>query len=297
MSPKFTHSVYKIQIDEDYPLTGAQELRLIQFTHPILAVDQDADFKSEINYQITGGNEMKYFQIDKKTGELYLTKELDREMLETDKFYLDIVAWQTNNDLKEDTAAIEITVMDINDNKPEFDVEKYNMTVIENLPAGFRIMQFTAQDKDQPDNARFHYTLEDPSGAFILKPDGSLVLDKPEHFDREKHENIIVRVLAVEDSPSVLSDTTPSSVEVEIHLLDFNDNSPTFVPNNVYEFVVPKTAALGDLVGKVTASDVDQGSNAFISYSIKNQTEPLPIRLDQTTGQIFLTDIYAQADK
>ena len=63
MSPKFTHSVYKIQIDEDFPITGEQELRLIQFTHPVLAVDQDAAVKSEINYQITGGNEIfsKYY--------------------------------------------------------------------------------------------------------------------------------------------------------------------------------------------------------------------------------------------
>ena len=41
---------------------------------------------------------------------------------------------------------------------------------------------------------------------------------------REKSENIVVRVLAVEDTPSVLEDKEPNSVEVEIHLLDYNDN-------------------------------------------------------------------------
>ena len=40
-----------------------------------------------------------------------------------------------------------------------------------------------------------------------------------------------MRVLAVEDSPSVLGDDLPSSVKVEIHLLDTNDNSPVFIPS------------------------------------------------------------------
>lgn len=42
---------------------------------------------------------------------------------------------------------------------------------------------------------------------------------------------MVVRVLAVEDSPSVLGDDLPSSVKVEIHLLDTNDNSPVFIPS------------------------------------------------------------------
>ena len=78
------------------------------------------------------------------------------------------------------------------------------MTVIENLLVGFRIMQFAAVDKDSGDNAQFVYKLEDPSQAFGLEGDGNLVLQKPELFDRERMEKVVVRVLAVECQPSVL---------------------------------------------------------------------------------------------
>ena len=153
-------------------------------------------------------------------------------------------------------------------------------------------MQFTARDRDAGENAEFRYRLEDPSGAFLLQADGSLILENPRLFDREKDENIIVRVLAVEKVPTILSDSSPSSVEVEIHLLDYNDNSPVFLPSNAYEFKVSGQAGVGERVGKVQASDVDQGKNAFIKYAIKNQTQNLPVRLDATTGEIFLTQLY-----
>ena len=174
---------------------------------------------------------MQYFRVDPDTAEIFLTKTLDLETLDGDKFSLELTARQKNSELKTATASLEIEVIDVNDNKPEFEVEQYNMTVIENLPVGFRIMQFTALDRDRGENAKFHYILEDPSKAFGLEADGSLVLSRPELFDRERMERVVVRVVAIEDTPSVLEDDTPSSVKVEIHLLDTNDNSPKFIPS------------------------------------------------------------------
>ena len=139
-----------------------------------------------LEYRITAGNQMMYFHIDKTTGQIYLTKQIDLEELDTNKFMLEITAWQVDNELRAGTSAVEFEILDINDNKPTFDVEKYNMTVIENLPAGFKIMQFAAEDKDKDEqNRQFSYKLEDPSGAFALLDDGSLVLDQPQHFDRQ----------------------------------------------------------------------------------------------------------------
>jgi len=40
-------------------------------------------------------------------------------------------------------------------------------------------------------------------------------------------------------------------VNVTVTLLDANDNNPTFVPSNLYEFSVRSDANIGDIVGKV----------------------------------------------
>ena len=44
---------------------------------------------------------------------------------------------------------VEVDVEDINDNIPLFEVEQYNMTVVENLPRNFEIMTFVARDADE----------------------------------------------------------------------------------------------------------------------------------------------------
>ena len=297
MGPKFSQSLYSIQVREDPPSRGTTGPRRLDFSPALAAEDQDAVTKSPLRYRISAGNDLQYFNIDRDTGHIFLVKEVDREALDNDKFVLEVTAWQTDNELKSARAAVEIGVLDINDNKPEFEVERYNMTVIENLPAGFRIMQFTAQDHDLPENAAFSYKLDDPSGAFDLEQDGSLVLGRPDLFDREKSDRIVVRVLAVEHAPSVLPDKTPAGVDVEIHLLDYNDNSPAFLPDNVYVFKVPASAKVGHTLGQVKATDLDLGPNAEIVYSIKNRTLPLPVSLDPVTGEILLTKLYNKQSK
>ena len=230
LPPRFSNSVYRAAIQESLPGAGAPLAPLV-FKPPIRAADQDIQLRAPLQYSITAGNDMQYFRVDPDTAEIFLTKTLDLETLDGDKFSLELTARQKNSELKTATASLEIEVIDVNDNKPEFEVEQYNMTVIENLPVGFRIMQFTALDRDRGENAKFHYILEDPSKAFGLEADGSLVLSRPELFDRERMERVVVRVVAIEDTPSVLEDDTPSSVKVEIHLLDTNDNSPKFIPS------------------------------------------------------------------
>ena len=230
LPPRFSNSVYRAAIQESLPGAKAPSAPLL-FKPLIRAADQDVQLRAPLQYSITAGNDMQYFRVDPDTAEIFLTKTLDLETLDGDKFSLELTARQKNSELKTATASLEIEVIDVNDNKPEFEVEQYNMTVIENLPVGFRIMQFTALDRDRGENAKFHYILEDPSKAFGLEADGSLVLSRPELFDRERMERVVVRVVAIEDTPSVLEDDTPSSVKVEIHLLDTNDNSPVFIPS------------------------------------------------------------------
>lgn len=44
---------------------------------------------------------------------------------------------------------VDIEVIDLNDNVPEFEVDLYNISIIENLPKGFSILQVNAIDRDQ----------------------------------------------------------------------------------------------------------------------------------------------------
>lgn len=49
---------------------------------------------------------------------------------------LQIQASQVDNPLKTALARVEIEVLDLNDNLPEFEVDFYNISIVENLPNG-----------------------------------------------------------------------------------------------------------------------------------------------------------------
>ncbi|CAB0007914.1 unnamed protein product, partial [Nesidiocoris tenuis] len=60
-----------------------------------------------------------------------------------------IQATQLDNPLKTGVARVEIEILDLNDNQPQFEVEMYNISIVENLPNGFSVLQVIATDVDQ----------------------------------------------------------------------------------------------------------------------------------------------------
>lgn len=124
-----------------------------------------------IRYDIVAGNDRKLFSLNSHNGTLFLENEidLDRETrLPGNTFVLQIQAAQTDNPLKTALSRVEIEILDINDNLPEFEVDSYNISIVENLPNGFSVLQVMARDRDQGINGEFAFVLEDKSGAFNL---------------------------------------------------------------------------------------------------------------------------------
>lgn len=60
-----------------------------------------------------------------------------------------IQASQLDNPLKVGMARVEVELIDINDNQPQFEVDIYNISIVENLPNGFSVLQVSATDVDQ----------------------------------------------------------------------------------------------------------------------------------------------------
>jgi hypothetical protein len=63
--------------------------------------------------------------------------------------HFQIQASQLDNPLKVGMARVEIELLDINDNQPQFEVDIYNISIVENLPNGFSVLQVSATDLDQ----------------------------------------------------------------------------------------------------------------------------------------------------
>lgn len=247
-----------------------------------------------VRYDILAGNERKLFHLDHINGSLFLEREIDLDAersLPGNTFVLQIQASQVDNPSKVGVARVEVEVLDLNDNLPEFEVDFYNISIVENLPNGFSVLQIVATDQDQGDNADFTYQLEDKSGAFNLDSrSGWLTVRDQTVLDREKRSTINMRVYAKEKTPSVVTEKVgAASVNIEVTLLDANDNNPTFIPNNVYDFIVSTDLQIGDAVGQIHAIDPDEGRNGMVVYSLQRAANNSAMfKVEPKTGQILV---------
>lgn len=140
------------RINNYHLLQGEKIHKRIDFDPPIFAFDQDVAIDTPIRYDIIAGNERHLFSQDHVNGSIFLEREIDLDSeraLPGNTFVLQIQAAQIDNPLKAGVARVEIEIVDLNDNLPEFEVDFYNISIVENLPNGFSVLQILAVDQDQ----------------------------------------------------------------------------------------------------------------------------------------------------
>ncbi|XP_062986159.1 protocadherin gamma-A4-like isoform X20 [Elgaria multicarinata webbii] len=148
-----------------------------------------------------------------------------------------------------------------------------------------------AQDPDLGINSIQSYQLTG-SGHFSLDvqigPNGirntELVLEKP--LDREEQSAYDLILTATDGGDPVRSGTA----QIKVKVLDANDNAPVFT-QPVYEVSVKENIPKGSTIVTISATDLDEGINGEVKYSLKKPTAldfPMFL-LNSTTGEITLT--------
>lgn len=118
-------------------------------------------------------------------------------------------------------------------------------------------------------------------------------------LDREQRSTINMKVYAKEKTPSVVTEKEDaSSVNIEVTLLDANDNNPTFIPNNIYNFIISTDVKVGDVIGQIHAIDPDQGRNGLVGYSLQNTANSSTMfSVNSKTGQILVNSALVAVGK
>ncbi|NXI16470.1 PCDA8 protein, partial [Irena cyanogastra] len=186
---------------------------------------------------------------------------------------------------------VQLEVTDINDNAPVFPAARKNLSIAESSLPGSRFPLEGASDADIGANAQLYYTLS-PSEHFSLDlqktdEDGeSLFLVIRKALDRETIPVHRLVLTATDGGRPSLTGT----MELVISVLDANDNAPKF-NQSVYKVQLPENAEHGTLVIKLNATDLDEGSNRNISYSLETlfpQDRNDVFRIDRKSGEIRL---------
>uniref|UniRef100_A0A3B5LTG1 Cadherin domain-containing protein n=1 Tax=Xiphophorus couchianus TaxID=32473 RepID=A0A3B5LTG1_9TELE len=179
-------------------------------------------------YMLEGEGVGSVFVIDGNTGNIHVTKALDRE--EKDEYRLTATATdrETGQALEPSSEFI-IRVQDINDNPPIFPDEPYVAVVPEMANIGTSITRVTATDADDPtygNSARLVYGILQGQDQFSVDPQTGILRTAVPDMDRETQDEYLV-VLQAKDMGGHLGGLTGTTT-VTVKLSDVNDNPPHF---------------------------------------------------------------------
>ncbi|TMS09196.1 Cadherin-7 [Larimichthys crocea] len=288
--PQFQNEPYVSSIPEMCP-TGTTVAQ-------VTATDADDPMfgnNAKLIYSILQGE--PYFSVEPKTGIIVTSwPNMDREAREQ---YLVVVQVKDMLGLSggySSSTTVTVSLTDVNDNGPTFQHHLYAFAIPENAAVSTTVGRIMAEDGDIGINAKMTYSLEDDleeSSTFIIETDpvtqeGVILLAKPLDFETKRrfvmaaeavNDHVDTRFLTLEE----FRDRTTLKIVVE----DV-DEPPVFL-EPTYEWKVPENAAVGTVVGSVSARDTDTVNNP-IRYSIDKRSDTTKaFKIDPNNGTITVS--------
>ena len=259
-----------------FSLSVSEQAMTGEVIETIRAVDPDLPSNS-VTFSSVGGNGSSLFNVLVE-GDITVAAPLDADAPVNPVYSLTVEVTDLGG--QSSTGVFIITVLDVNDNTPQFNSSLYEADVNENRQSEFVVRVF-AVDYDSSSNAQITYSISN-SDFIIDNVTGDIHTARP--LDREEQEVIEFTVTARDGGTPQRSNTSL----VRVRLLDENDNKPVFNQTSYTGSVLENTPS-GFPVLTVMASDADAGSNAAIRYRLGNSLLSL-FGVNSLTGQVYVEE-------
>ncbi|XP_061774733.1 protocadherin Fat 3a isoform X3 [Nerophis ophidion] len=268
--PSFGQHKYLFSISEDTPIGYA--IGMVRLNNPP-GYDIFTTTFSLINGENGENNQDVVFVIDKDNGVIKLDKPLDHEFIK--EYHFKVLATVQQNKLDSVTSVdVDVKVLDLNDNKPSFETNSYEVTVFEGIPIGTKMIQVQAHDLDSGANGQVTYSLgtliqsEHDSDELIRMfgvDSNTGWISSQKNLDHESNPSYTFTVIASDLGEAMsLSSTTTITVAVS----DINDNPPIFLEQR-YIGTVKESDPPGEVVTVLNTRDNDSSAiNRQVSYHI-----------------------------
>ncbi|KAM8798906.1 protocadherin alpha-2-like [Eudromia elegans] len=233
------------------------------------ASDADIGANAQLSYKLSPSDHFAlHLQKNEKYSEslfLVLSKSLDREAMAEHRLVL--TANDGGRPSLSGTMELVISVLDVNDNAPEFNQSVYKVQLVESALEGTLLIRVSAADPDEGINSEVLYTVNSvipPSGEdlFVLDPStGEMRLRGALDFED-------VRVYEIQvDATDRGTPPLSGHCKVVVEVLDVNDNAPEVWVTSL-SVPVSEDAPLGTVVALLSVSDRDSGANGRVRCAL-----------------------------
>ncbi|XP_072169186.1 neural-cadherin-like [Diadema setosum] len=223
----------------------------------VVATDCDTGVNAELTYSIVTTSTV--FSINSTSGDISPTSVLDYE--KGPRYYtFTVSAMDGGNQPLSSTATVVISLADAPE-APVFNPDDYFFRMDETANQNYEVGTVYVSDDDVGDTITLAIIGGD--GTFAINQNtGVISTVRTQPFS---YQSLYQFNISATDSTGL-----ESMAMAEISVTDLNDNIPSFPDCGTYAPSISEDANNGDEVIQVTAVDVDQGSNAELSYSISS---------------------------
>ncbi|KAM5157665.1 cadherin-7 [Mantella aurantiaca] len=200
-----------------YTMMESESAKIGSNIGTVMAHDPDST-NSPVRYSIDRNTDLeRYFNIDANSGVITIAKPLDRETNAVHN--ITVLAIESQNPAQIGKGYVAISILDINDNAPEFAMQ-YETNVCENSSPGQVIQEISAVDRDEPSNGHWFYFSLPPDASninFTLqdnKDNTASVITKRNGFRRQEQSVFYLPVVIVDSGSPSLSSTNTLTIRV-----------------------------------------------------------------------------------
>ena len=271
-APEWNITSLNISVHENLP-PGASAGR-------IQAIDPDSEGNNSlVVYSIVMDFSDKHFALNSTTGEVTTLKTFNREARDLYDFV--VVATDHGYNPLSSSAIVYIEILDDNDHDPYFLHSTFSGSISENADIGMSVLRVYADDEDIGSNGDLVYSIPSTELPFrINATTGVVYVSSQLDFETTPSYEFTVRV----NDSGLLSRESTSTVFITV--IDYNDNNPVF-ESTEYSITFVENIAVGTVLLKVNASDVDQGDNSRIEYILVESYGSSYFGVNNDTGVIF----------
>ncbi|XP_074913236.1 protocadherin alpha-6-like [Buteo buteo] len=233
------------------------------------ASDADVGANAQLSYTLSPS---EHFSLDLQRTEEYreflflvLRKPLDRETMPEHRLVLS--ASDGGRPSLTGTTELVISVLDVNDNAPQFNQSVYKVQLPESAAEGTLVARVNATDPDLGIYGEVLYeidTVVPPSASDVFSIDrnsGEIRLTGALDFETVTFYDLHVKARD-KGSPPLSGHCT-----VLVEVLDVNDNAPEVWVTSL-SVPVPEDAAVGTVVALLSVSDRDSGANGRVRCAV-----------------------------